>query len=277
MKKIENKTAVIIAVCAVIIALIVALYFIISHTKETTTPNEEPFVLTTITLNLPEEDKANVDLVTTPVTISFTTGQTVVCDDWQENVLLPTGKTTYTIQSMYLSFNVLSATVDIDSEHNTLVLDCYLPTLTISNSIQLTNEGASQVERETTEGTKQLMTITIDKSTIVDLHAEGYLYDYNNNETIKLDEFASELFSNFIALEVPLDQLTITQPSEPVYNYKFQLVLTDGYIRYTSNLIDIHCYISADGQCYISAPSAVLNIQNKEVKKWNFGKAYTAV
>ena len=267
MKKIENKTAVIIAVCAVIIALIIALYFIISHLKETTTPDEKLFVLTTITLNLTEEDKANVDLVTTPVTISFTTGQNVVCDDWQENVLLPTGKTTYTIQSMYLAFDILSATVDIDSEHNTLVLDCYLPTLTISNSIQLSNDGVSQVERETTEGTKNLMIITIDKSIVVNLRAEGYLFDYNNNKTINLNEFSSEVFSNFIALEIPLNQLTITQPSEPVYNYKFQLVLTDGYIRYTSNLIDIHCYISADGQCYISAPSAVLNIQNKEVKK----------
>ena len=267
MKKIENKPAILIAVCAIIIALIIALYFIISHLKETNTPNEEPFVLTTITLNLPEEDKANVDLVSTPVTISFTTGQTVVCDDWQENVLLPTGKTTYTIQSMYLAFDVLSATVDIDNEHNTLVLDCYLPTLTISNSIQLTNDAVTKLEHETTEGTKNLMTIVVDKSTVVNLQAEGYLYDYNNDKTINLNEFASEVFSNFIALEVPLDQLTITQPSEPVYNYKFQLVLTDGYIRYTSNLIDMHCYISADGQCYISAPSAVLNIENKEVKK----------
>lgn len=265
MKKINNLSVIICSSIAVLIACAVSIYFIWNNANSNKTSNV-PYINITLTLNLDDEDKEKVDLLSTPVEIIFSTGQKVVFDDWQESVLLSKGQVTYTIQSVYLAFDVLSDVFDVSDNNSSLVLNCHLPTIQFNNAIDLTCTSVSTIDKATINGTKNLLTISIDKSAITNLDAQIIITDYKTNTTIKISELKDDTFINFIGFEIPISEITITQPNEPIYNYKLQLILTDGYIQYTSNQVDIHCYYYTDGQCYISSPMAVLNLPQKEVK-----------
>lgn len=202
-------------------------------------------------------DFTQINLAEHPVTVTFSTGQSIVWNsndsfDTRQSVLLTFGEIEYTILSDALTFATATGKFTVDTSTRTILFNC---AGSAQSAIVL---SALSTDSSVSDDYKNNIILSFSRTDLQSFTFAGYAlsaYLYDGEVQYKLEECVlsstgtSSWDTSTLCYVLP-SNFDITAYGEDYHVYKLQLQLSNGTKVYLSNLLDFKRYYDENNKIY---------------------------